>query len=275
MENTLSYQAYLKSPYKSIKHSTYFEVYDFLLSRYRGKKIVFVEIGVLGGGSLFMWRYFFGSEARIIGVDLNPNAKKWEKDGFEIYIGSQSDENFWRDFVEKVGPIDVILDDGGHTYLQQITTCELMLPSISQGGMLIVEDTHTSYMSGFGPNAYSFIRYVTQMIDRINFRSGRLNGANMDKKVWSIQIFDSIVAFNINHNALKVSSISTTNGGVDDAALDFRHQYNFYYAAYKMGHKYLNYLKYIPGMKKIAFFSKNFASNRTGSIHQLKKYFKK
>lgn len=79
MKETLSYQAYLKSPYKSIKHSTYFEVYDELFSRYRGKEITFVEIGVLGGGSLFMWREFLGPEAKIIGVDMNPNARKWER----------------------------------------------------------------------------------------------------------------------------------------------------------------------------------------------------
>ena len=48
MQNTLSYQSYLKSPYRSIKHTTYFEIYDELLSRYIGKEITFVEIGVLG-----------------------------------------------------------------------------------------------------------------------------------------------------------------------------------------------------------------------------------
>ena len=52
-----------------------------------GKEITFVEIGILDGGSLFMWRDFFGNKARIIGVDLNPEAKKWEKEGFEIFIG--------------------------------------------------------------------------------------------------------------------------------------------------------------------------------------------
>ena len=98
MKKSKSYQAYIKSPHRSIKHNTYFKVYDELFLKFRNKKIVFVEIGVLGGGSLFMWRNFFGNKARIIGVDMNPNALKWKKYGFEIIIGSQSDENFWENF---------------------------------------------------------------------------------------------------------------------------------------------------------------------------------
>ena len=46
MEDTLSYKSYLKSPIRSIKHSTYFDTYDDLFSRYRNKEITFVEIGV-------------------------------------------------------------------------------------------------------------------------------------------------------------------------------------------------------------------------------------
>ena len=138
MKNTLSYQAYVKSPYRSVKHSTYFEIYDDLFKKYRGKNITFVEIGVLGGGSLFMWREFFGPEARIIGVDLNPNAKKWEEEGFEIFIGSQSDETFWKNFRETVGMVDVVLDDGGHTYEQQIVTTEMLLGNIKDCGLLVV-----------------------------------------------------------------------------------------------------------------------------------------
>ena len=75
---------------------------------------------MIGGGSLFMWRDFFGDKARIIGIDFNPNAKKWASAGFEIFIGNQSDEKFWSEFNNTVGPIDVVLDDGGHTYKQQI-----------------------------------------------------------------------------------------------------------------------------------------------------------
>ena len=71
-----------------------------------------------------MWREYFGPEARIIGIDINPEVKKQEKDGFEIYIGNQSDKKFWEKFLKKIQNIDVALDDGGHTYDQQIITVE-------------------------------------------------------------------------------------------------------------------------------------------------------
>lgn len=145
-----SYSSYKKSPYKSIKHSTYFPVYDRLFAQFAGKEITFVEVGVLNGGSLFMWRDFFGPKARIIGIDLNPDAKRWERDGFEIHIGSQSDPDFWNTVFAEIGEVDILLDDGGHTFEQQIVTVESALPHIKDGGLLVVEDTHTSYMKEFG-----------------------------------------------------------------------------------------------------------------------------
>ncbi len=227
MKNTLSYESYLKSPFKTIKHNTYFDIYDDLFSRYRNKKVTFVEIGILGGGSLFMWRDFFGPEARIIGVDLNPEAKKWEKDGFEIFIGSQSDEDFWIEFVKQVGQVDVVLDDGGHTFEQQIVTIESLLESIKDGGLLVVEDTHTSYMKGFGDKSFSFIEYVKRNIDKINFRFGGFDKSNADFRVWSIQVYESIVAFHINKKASNLNSESTHNGGKDDNAVDYRYSNTF------------------------------------------------
>ena len=89
------YKSYLGSPYSTVKQSTYFSVYDELFKKFKNKEITFLEVGVLDGGSLFMWRDYLGSQARIIGVDLNPEAKKWKKDGFEIFIGYQSKESFW------------------------------------------------------------------------------------------------------------------------------------------------------------------------------------
>ena len=91
MRTTHSYQSFMNSPHASFKHTTYFDAYDHFLGPFRGKAITFLEIGVLDGGSLFMWRDYFGENCRIIGVDLNPEARKWEREGFEIYVGNRSD----------------------------------------------------------------------------------------------------------------------------------------------------------------------------------------
>ena len=96
-----------------------------------------------------MWRELFGPSARIIGVDLNPQAKKWEKYDFEIFIGNQSDVIFWDDFYERVGPIDFLVDDGGHTNRQQIVTTISCLNNLKPGGLLLIEDTNSSFHSDF------------------------------------------------------------------------------------------------------------------------------
>ena len=44
----------------------------------------------------------FGNEARIIGIDLYPETKKLEKFGYEIFIGDQSSETFWKNFLKKL-----------------------------------------------------------------------------------------------------------------------------------------------------------------------------
>jgi hypothetical protein len=225
-ENFDSYQSYQSSPYFSAKHSSYFPVYDELLDRYRGKEITFVEIGVLNGGSLFMWRDFFGPRARIIGIDLNPGAKRWEANGFEIHIGSQADPAFWNEFFKSVGAVDVVLDDGGHTFEQQIVSVHSCIPHIRDGGLMIVEDTHTSYFKVFGyPTKYSFIEWTKALIDNINSRCPGVDASNLSYKnsIHSIAIFESIVGFKINRS-LCFESQEITNGGIYSNAEDFRHK---------------------------------------------------
>lgn len=221
-ENIGSYDAFRLSCEPSYKHTTYFSVYDKLLSQYRGRPITFVEVGVLNGGSLFMWRRFFGKKARIIGVDLNPGARKWESHGFEIFIGNQADPQFWDNLFEQIGDVDVLLDDGGHRYVQQIVTAECCLNHIRDGGMLIVEDTHTSYMDGFGESETSFYEYLKRLSDKMNMRFGEFDDRSNDRRVWSMEMFESIVALKINHSATKEKSRPIWNLAPDQIAQDFR-----------------------------------------------------
>ena len=222
MEKTRTYAAFKKSPEPSLKVTSYFEVYDHLFKDFQNKPITFVEIGILNGGSLFMWREFFGEKARIIGIDLNPKAKKWEKDGFEIYIGNQADPNFWNDFKLKVGSIDILIDDGGHTYPQQIITTESILDIINDGGILAIEDTHTSYAEGYGRKEYNFIQYTKFWIDKINSRFSGFGKKQTDSRVWSVEIYESIVAFKINKKATQIISKPIWNRKPDENERDFR-----------------------------------------------------
>ena len=220
------YECYKKSPYLSNKHSSYFQVYAELLEPYRNKPITFIEVGVLNGGSLFMWREYFGAKARIIGIEFNPLAKRWENEGFEIFIGSQSDSIFWDDVFNKIGDVDIVLDDGGHTYEQQIITAHKCVPHIKDGGLLIVEDTHTSYFKDFGyPSKYSFIEWTKMLIDNINSRFPSVEASALPYKnsIYSISIFESIVSFKIQRDKC-FESAPTTNGGTSLNAKDFRHQ---------------------------------------------------
>jgi cephalosporin hydroxylase len=220
------YESYKRSPYLSIKHSSYFHAYSELFAQYKGRAITFVEVGVLNGGSLFMWRDYFGPNARIIGVDFNPLAKKWEKEGFEIHIGSQSDTDFWHRFFNAVGPVDLVLDDGGHTFEQQIITVHCCIPHIKDGGRMVVEDTHTSYFRDFGyPTRYSFIEWTKKLIDNINSRFPAVKVSTLPYKqsVHSITFFESIVSMKIDR-AKCFDSVPTSNGGISSAAQDFRHQ---------------------------------------------------
>ena len=74
--NLSLFQIYKNLKHVSLKSDTYFQVYEDIFSKYVDKKITFVEVGVLHGGSLSMWKEYFGKKARIIGIDLNPKAKE-------------------------------------------------------------------------------------------------------------------------------------------------------------------------------------------------------
>ena len=127
-------------------------------------------------------------------------AKKLEKYGFEIFIGNQSDKNFWKEFYRKIGKIDILFDDGGHKNIQQISTVENSLEHINDNGIIVVEDTHTSFLKEFkNPSYFSFINYCNKLIKNIHKRCEWVSKKNniYSNKIWSIDFYESIVAINI------------------------------------------------------------------------------
>jgi len=217
------FKYFLRSKYRSLKHENYFSIYSSLFQKYRNKRIIFVEVGVANGGSLFMWRNFFGKRAKIIGIDFNPTAKKWEKHGFKIFIGNQSDPIFWKDFFKKVGFIDILLDDGGHTNDQMINTFNSCYKNVKDDGLILFEDIHASYMKEFGnPSKYSFVNFCYSVIDKINLNYfGKRFLYNYQDIVYNISFYQSIAVFFINRKKTK-KSVPIDNGGIILNAEDYR-----------------------------------------------------
>ena len=179
----------------------YSEIYERHFNRFKGKDLKILEIGVYGGGSLQMWKNYFassGHKVQVYGIDINPECKKYEEEGIEIFIGSQEDRNFLKDVKERVGTFDVIIDDGGHTMNQQICSFEELFGALSSDGVYLCEDVHTSYWDQWGggyKKENTFIEYAKNMIDTMNDQYIE-DEAYINKgmtQIKSISFYDSIV----------------------------------------------------------------------------------
>jgi len=136
----------------------YFPIYEKHFEKFRGQEVHIVEIGIFSGGSLRMWREYFGEQVHIYGVDIEPSCKAYESPGTRVFVGDQSDPTFWKKFIREVPAVDIVIDDGGHQAFQQIPTLEALLPHVRPGGVYLCEDVQGQfndfhdYVSGLSRN---------------------------------------------------------------------------------------------------------------------------
>ena len=150
----------------------YFEIYDRWFSRFRSKTdLRILEIGVSRGGSLRMWREYFHHDAVIVGIDIDSECKIHESPDTKIFveIGDQTDLLFLEYVVERYGPYDIIIDDGGHTTVQQITSFNFLYSNaLTDDGIYFVEDLHTNYWPLFVDSEPSFIDFARSLVDNLH-----------------------------------------------------------------------------------------------------------
>ena len=101
------------------KMDHYLDVYHRVMAPWKNKDIRFLEIGIWKGGSINLWKGFFGSHTELTFLDIDPECKALEGPRVSIEIGDQSDRAFLRQIAKNHGPFDVIVDDGGHKMHQQ------------------------------------------------------------------------------------------------------------------------------------------------------------
>ena len=188
----------------------YFDIYEENFSKFKKKKITILEIGIAKGGSLRMWKNYFSSDSTIVGIDINSECKKFEKDNIKTYIGNQTDVNFLGSVIKDIGKPDIIIDDGGHTSSQQIISFNYLFGHLNDKGIYLVEDTHASYHSDFQDrqDGFTFMDYVKSLPDKLNlwyqyndYRiykkeiKEKINMPYFTKNTYKISFYNSIVVF--------------------------------------------------------------------------------
>lgn len=178
----------------------YFDIYEMHLRRFLGRDPVMLEIGVSGGGSLWMWKEYFGPQSKIVGLDVKPECKRHAGEGVDVFIGSQSDERVLAAILEKYPRIDIVLDDGSHRMTDLRATFDYLYDRIHPEGVYIVEDLHTCYWEKFGGGLKregSFMEFVKDRIDDLNafHTRGALPVSAFTRSTRAICVYDSVVVF--------------------------------------------------------------------------------
>jgi hypothetical protein len=157
---------------KNSKFHNYCRQYENLVRDYRTKDVSFLELGVFTGNSLKIWRDVFPHAKCIVGVDINPDCKKYEniENCIFVEIGDATNSNFIEYLTKKYGNFDIILDDASHKNTDVIMSFEYLFPLMKDNGLYIVEDTITykvpDYINKSYPNQLEyfsgFIPYLNQ-----------------------------------------------------------------------------------------------------------------
>ena len=182
------------------KWEHYFPVYERHFAPWRGRSLTFFEIGVARGGSLAMWRRYFGPLATVVGLDIDPRCSAHESDSAFVRIGDQSDPIFLNAVVEEFGVPDIVLDDGSHQMDDVWASFSHLYPMVSKNGVYMIEDLHTAYWPDFGGGLCepgSFINRAKHLIDQLNadHSRGAVEPDDFTRETLSICFYDSMAVF--------------------------------------------------------------------------------
>ncbi len=197
---------------KGIEHHCYTPVYYEYFKGIRNEQFKFLEIG-LGeitsanreGESIKMWEEFFPN-ALIYGIDIQD--KSFLSGGrVNIFQGDQTDESFLINVLKKIGEprLKVIIDDASHINPYTIKTFEILFQALVPGGIYCIEDTVTSYWSGWqgepnviNPSRETVMSYFLNLCHNVNMlkRENFHNEVSFDPKFTWYRDIKSIHFYN-------------------------------------------------------------------------------
>lgn len=165
--------------------------YEAAFSPLKKEKIKFLEIGVGSGASIQAWLQYF-PRANVVGVDIARDTNEWNTEGarpnprYKFSSGDQSNQEFWKGFIEQFGDEwDIIIDDGGHYANQVITSHNCLWPHVKPGGFYCIEDLNVSYPDLWGKYGDSFVK--PPWTSHMDFLKAKLDEVNRGSEIESLR----------------------------------------------------------------------------------------
>jgi len=160
----------------------YIPTYEKLFKGLKSNTKSVLEIGVLNGGSLKLWRDYFICST-IVGLDIK-DIDFYDSTGrVKIYKGSQADTTLLDQISRKEAPegFDIIIDDASHIAdLTRTAFWHLFDNHLKAGGIYIIEDWGTGYWPDWPdggaycpgrPHIAGMVGLVKELVDEV----GRLD----------------------------------------------------------------------------------------------------
>ena len=165
----LSYHSGVMSASFMNRWLEYADHYEQHLPRRRatGRVVRLLEIGVQSGGSVQMWRDWFGAGAlHYVGVDVDARCLRFARPEQQLHIaiGSQLNASFLLSLCRAHGPFDVIIDDAAHMAAHIRRSLQVLFPDdrcmATPSSLYVVEDLHTMMMPNYvelGPSEFDVL----------------------------------------------------------------------------------------------------------------------
>jgi hypothetical protein len=121
----------------------YTEIYDDFFSKYCGKEINILEIGIGDGPSLKMYDSYFDGKCNVYALDIE-DKQQYDRDNIHTFICDQGSREELQNFKDSIGDIkfDFIIDDGSHFSIHQTISFFMLHDLLKEDGFYIIEDLH-------------------------------------------------------------------------------------------------------------------------------------
>ena len=179
----------------SIGHG-YTIYYEKYFSQLRQRPIKLLEIGVLDGRSVKMWKEYF-PQAEVFGLDLDPSCAKFGEDRIQIFIGDQTSPKVLDKICQSAGqPFDIIIDDGSHFVKDFIASFDHLFAHLSEGGVYVIEDVNIAKAKNWGSVAHNVGMAATQKVGNSKQEFDQfIRRVSGDNRVKRVKIYERKICF--------------------------------------------------------------------------------